>query len=831
MIQTEVYISLDGENYSKIDLSKDESILMKYVYKDTAELSKIFSPYSLSFTFPGTLNNQRVFGFVENVKVVKTKTDNVFDCKIYSNGILSQTGKLKLTEIREEFGRVKSYTANFTTTLLSLQTRMGDDLINDLPVNAVTIDWLPNSVYSSVYSIRNASVEPMSGIPAKYYVPLISNTREFQRNANIEVPLIDNVAFNANADPAGNNVLKSDELSPAVQGRTIIDMIKIKYGLSIEMPLESEQYYNDWFIYCNSEKTNANEPLIYDIIKPFGDLVRYRDKDPGHIPNPQKYYISANTNANFFDIFKANADANYDKEVQFFVSFNNVNSTKGGDKKDITLSMVLENGNIYNQITATPDENGFVELKFIIKDADFAANNFKFQIKMTSESPLIWSSSDCKIEFGYYDGKYGPFNRTSYGNWRQSSIGNNNSLAMGGTKIDLYKAIPETKCVDFLTSFFKMFNISVFDASPDDDKLFWLTPQDLEKENKPYSKKEVDYTSHIVSQSVQKKVASDYNYYNFKHKTSKYKSSADYLIARGYEFGQLTYPAVKPTQDLNEFKVETIFSILEALPISGMSDEFTSYGFTNETPATSISGEVRYKPNTTDLTIFFASGQRSLLGDKRLGFQTTNANNQLTITSLSSYIKTSPIHSSGFSFGFGLIQESLIESLYYYFYKKQTEALLNPNALQWSFKLKLPASELVGNYATTNQGESQVPDGFRLQNEIILQEHRFSIIDAQIDVTTGKSDFTLLNFTTSPNVPYEPPVIPPVEPPIEPTEPYEMHYKAIHSLSHTGVDQVTYKDEFNVIRSHQLTRLEDSENNPCELIYGIYISSTGAIEC
>jgi len=111
-LQTEIYISIDNENFYKIDLAKNESINMKYVLKDTTDLSKIFSPFSLSFTFPGTLNNQRIFGFVGNTKVFKTKTDNVFACKIYSNGLLSQTGKLKLTEVREENGFIKSFTLN-----------------------------------------------------------------------------------------------------------------------------------------------------------------------------------------------------------------------------------------------------------------------------------------------------------------------------------------------------------------------------------------------------------------------------------------------------------------------------------------------------------------------------------------------------------------------------------------------------------------------------------------------------------------------------------------------------------------------------------------------
>jgi hypothetical protein len=306
--------------------------------------------------------------------------------------------------------------------------------------------------------------------------------------------------------------------------------------------------------------------------------------------------------------------------------------------------------------------------------------------------------------------------------------------------------LPKIKCFDFLFSFFKTFNISVFDASPNNDKLFWLTPQDLLIPNQEFSKKEVDYTPYISSRSVQKVIAADYNYYNFKHITSKYKSNIDYKQLRGYEFGQTTYPSIKPTVDLNEFKVETIFSILEALPIVGMADEFTSYGFTNDAPAILAGGEKRYKPNYDELTIFFVCELRALDQGKKLGFQKSKNDNLLSCEPLNSYIKTSAVHPNGFSLGFGLIQEATVRSLYYDFYKQQTERLLNPNTLKQSFDLELPASELVLNYATTTAGQGLVPDGFRLQNEIILQEERFTIIDATIDVTTGKAKMNLLNY-------------------------------------------------------------------------------------
>ena len=49
---TEVYVSVDGLEFTKLDLHKDESIIMKYTQKDLQDISKIFAPYSQNFTFP-----------------------------------------------------------------------------------------------------------------------------------------------------------------------------------------------------------------------------------------------------------------------------------------------------------------------------------------------------------------------------------------------------------------------------------------------------------------------------------------------------------------------------------------------------------------------------------------------------------------------------------------------------------------------------------------------------------------------------------------------------------------------------------------------------------
>jgi hypothetical protein len=76
------------------------------------------------------------------------------------------------------------------------------------------------------------------------------------------------------------------------------------------------------------------------------------------------------------------------------------------------------------------------------------------------------------------------------------------------------------------------------------------------------------------------------------------------------------------------------------------------------------------------------------------------------------------------------------------YYQKQLERLIDPNVMAQSFTLNLPTNEMYLNEFTQNT----TPTGFRLQNDVIIMENRFTILDAQIDKTTGKTKITLLNY-------------------------------------------------------------------------------------
>jgi len=107
-----------------------------------------------------------------------------------------------------------------------------------------------------------------------------------------------------------------------------------------------------------------------------------------------------------------------------------------------------------------------------------------------------------------------------------------------------------------------------------------------------------------------------------------------------------------------------------------------------------------------------------------------------------------PFDINGHSLSFSVLVDSLIEypvNLFSEYYDEQIARLLDPNVLTHEFTLTLPPDEIYLNEATTYHNNGKTPVGFRLQNEIIIGENKFTILDSEIDITTGKTKMKLLN--------------------------------------------------------------------------------------
>lgn len=739
---TEVWVSVDGANFTKLNLHQDESIPMKYTTKDLQNLTKIFSPYSLSFTFPADSKNRAAFGFFGDTDVVKINPDNKFITKIYTNGNINLQGFIQLESLAYEEMRPTDFTGSFATSMSNLAERIGDDLIADLPEELVSINWTPANVYSLMSSKLSTSVD---GIPLTYFVPLISNTRVWSFDLNNESSVKDNVGYDVAVDPLSTGVIKSSELRPVMSFSTIIELIKKKYNLDVVAPLDDRKEYTELVVHCSNESMYSPEDTQLTIKKAFGNRFKYDTKNEGGV-GTKKYIPTIDLSQNSFNVVKQSNNANWTKYFTIRVNFTGVIIT--GSSTDPKVSLKVKRvGTDEILVSKSFDLEGaefFCEMQVL--DEFLISDEIDFYVTAQFSQPTTWTNCIYRVWFRYYDGKTGPFNRKVYATYAYESTPNNNSEDVSGTNIDLFKSLPEIKVVDFLTSYFKLFNISVFDTSPKDDRLYWLTPGDIKTSLLTYSKATVDYTPYLSSSKFKKSVPNEYNYYNFKHAESEYRSNIDYLAAIGLEYGQVKHPLLKPDKPV-EFIVETAFTLMVPVLIAGSNEVVTYYGFDGGSPEILETGESRYSPNYGELAIFYSVGNTPI--NDVLGVQSSSQGGGIINAPLSSYMKLLPINTDLNTLAFSILKELGVdypESLFKRYYQDQTERLLDPNVLSQEFELELPPDEIYLNEATTIQGSGLTPKGFRLQNDVILREDLFSILDATIDITTGKTKIILLNY-------------------------------------------------------------------------------------
>lgn len=711
-IITEIYVSIDNLEFTKLDLFKDESFTIKYSKKDLQDITKVFAPFSQNFSIPATPKNKQAFGFFGNTEVVKVNSESKFNCKVYTNGVLNQTGILKLEGVKYKNNKADTFTANFNTNLLSLKERIGDDTLHDLSNGNHITKWTAKEVYQ-----RLSSVATLSGL--RYFAPLISNNRVWNYDANTVYN--DNIAYKSGNNPNSDKCINSGEIRPALKFLDIFGLIKTKYNITINTPLELTPQLADLYVYGNAETITDGKEKRVSINNAF--------TNPSGVNK-----IVYNSTDKTFKIDKTSTVYYIRLDFQFL---NTIISDDTLTTTDVKFKCYYKSNNVLFYEDSGEFDFGTVTPYIKFPLSSFTAGSSEFYITLECDKLISWSHLNIQCQFNLYSGS--PI--------ISQSINNINADDVGLNKIDLIKTLPDIKIIDFLNSYFRTFNLSIYDSSPNDENLFLLTPQDINTTGQVYSKLEVDYTRFADAKEVTKSVGNDYNYYNFKLKQSEYRSNIDFKKQFGVEYGQTSYPLVKPAK-AKEFKVETEFSIIPPIVINGTSNVYTAYGFNGES-AEKIGGLFRYTPNSNELTLFYSHGNTSL-GSNALSCQNINPSNVLTNSQLTSYIKVMPFNKTNLhSLAFSILVINGVNytnSLFQLYYSQLISRLLNPNALSQTYTINLPSSEIYLNDATISAGTGNTPTGFRLQNEIIIGETKFEILEASIDTTTGKSKLTLLNF-------------------------------------------------------------------------------------
>lgn len=496
----------------RVDLFKDEAITLTDTQQNVRDIGLVFAPFSQQFNLPASSTNNKIFKHYYNNDIV-----NGYDARFRVDAIIKldgadyKVGKIRLDSVSMKDNKAYSYKVVFFGNTTSLKDIFGDETLSSLnPLSTYDMLLNNNDILDAFrYGLQSTGVAATLNENRNVTLPLITlqNYYSYDSTNTITTPNLHNVAWTQ----------LRKELKPAIKCKRIIEAIQTQYNIEFNMV----------------DETNIVSFFDSDV---FDDLYLWLHREKTPITNPE-------TTVPLFGI-----DLDQRSKKLTFADFT---FTSGTD--------FLSGGNLvindeYNySIRLVLDCNVGIELEIISRDKltnellDYQtritpANNFNVTLRDLNSGTL--SSRTYDIEFrlnspgsGGFDAETMLITRTLKDGTPVDS-GNYSYNAFNlGQNIFIQDYLPNVKVLDWLTTLFKMFNLTAY-TKRGSSIIYVETLDDFMSTGNTH-----DISKYIVVDSNNIDRPIPYSRINFNYSPSVTQTSLRYLNQFSLQFGNLNYSA------------------------------------------------------------------------------------------------------------------------------------------------------------------------------------------------------------------------------------------------------------------------------------------------
>ena len=720
MKQPILYIKNKDDNYVQMEMFSDETITLTSKIQDVKDISKVFTDFSQPFTLPASKENNKVFQHWYNYNI-----DDGFNSRIKKDALLEidyspyKRGKVQLQSVKLKNNKPFSYSIVFYGNTVELGTLMGDDQLKTLP-------YLDDN-YNHDYNATNVRLGVRNGLFSQSIVyPLISHTKRFYYDSANSTPQYDGNLYHDSTTASTTQGLAWTDVKPAIKCINVIEAIEDKYNIEFTRDFFGTTAFSNLYLWLSRNKGQIggeDDVLKTRIIGDWGYT--------GAGSNP--FDVSGNLIT--FSVVKLTNS--------FSVNLDITTSSSG----TYTLKLIdIENG-----VTLIEEDNlqgnnsisdGFVntgshQLRFVLESTDAIT----FQAELTVEETVFATSTTTTATY---------------------DINGNNSSISTTEQIIITDNVPELKNIDFLTGIFKMFNLTAYyiDDIGDTDfgKIYVDTLDNFyaDATNNP-SGGSYDITSMVDVSSTDVDAPTVYSGVDFKYQEPKTLLAINHQEQFNEIFGNER--AREADADKGEiYSVETPFEHMkfERLFDENKSSSSPYYTGTNDTYLTDIlwgysaDGEFtsnttvtpntgNYDPVLTKPLIFYAIRETQATEAKAINWLSGGQDY------LSFYFRPSNTNEDGTSstapaFTINFDNEvdewnltdyaGTTNSLFKKFYEDYIRDLFDSKKRIYKIKAYLTKEVLIN---------------MRLNDELIIQDRRFTINSITTNLKTEVSEIELLN--------------------------------------------------------------------------------------
>lgn len=715
----ELYIETDEAGvYGIIDTFLNETIVLNTKTLYTQDITAVFKGFTNNFSVQATPNNVKLldyFGYTNRLQPtsVKKRAKLFIDSKLFKEGIITI----------ESASFINEEPSLFELSFSDGQRNLTEILAEDTFANLIggNITWNSRTIKAGLQTIQSAS----DG--TRWFIPFVSTERIFTLYNSLVVLPTDNINYEPSKPITSENVLLPQELRPAIFLSEILQAINLKYDIKIDpLPfIGTSTQLTDLAVMCVSANVEVEEVKTI-VQKSTWDFDSFRKERFDIIPKPlinafELRYLGniapSAGNASFnmqFNLAKnitsIGANSNFVNSIEIWEVF-----PSGQKKKKLNYSIYGGAETRSNTLKVnigldvfTPD--GSSEPSILIKPL--------ISVFVKADALSEWKFTNYIFDWG----------RRSWQKGMLDNVQPNTNI----TLINLFKSLPQMKLIDFVKSIYTMFAYKKFKEGVLND--FYYTKKTVDNIEHQGERMENDLTPFADLSKVTKKTNTKYDAYDLKHFTSEYQQNKAFAIANSQEWGQLKYPVgIKPK---SEFKIETKFTAPVFSPVATDADNtvLTFYPFGSDPKLNDIETRFIYDTITKEFPIFYYQGSKSI--STAYAFVDTDLKQVIAINRYHEIGHKSKRTFTGvdnyISSLFNIVTGDYVDqnTLYQQGYKNYIEDTLSGKKLIHTIDLDLPTTEL---------------QNFDDNQEIIIKENKYNIIESSISLTDGKTKLTLLN--------------------------------------------------------------------------------------
>ena len=441
MRRLQLYIGND-----RVDLFKDETVSLTQTIQNVKDIAKVFTEFTQTFAVPASKKNNKIFQHYYNFDIdFGFDARNKADAKLELNDLPFKNGKIKLNSVDLKNNVAHTYHITFFGNTVNLKDVLGDDLLSSLGA-------LDDN--SQVYDYTNIR-DILQGFPTgnnNIVVPLITHTNRLIYNSGLHTTYdpeetTNNISHHGSGTQNQNGV-DWKQFKYALRVQTIIDAIESKYTIANGYGSDivfSDDFFNDttneefddMFMWLHRKKGDVETPS-------FGDASWTRVTELGTETTTGEYDVMtpiANVQGGEFNINSSFGDyGDYDFDLLFTPT------------SQLSYDVRVTETNT-GSVTV---ENGIVGQYYFYQNQELDDGTYTIDIR--SEQLVTFSAGGIKWTADVEE--RGDEQQTLNGTVSFSNADPFSTSAV--FEFNITQQIPKIKIIDFLSGMFKMFNLTAY---------------------------------------------------------------------------------------------------------------------------------------------------------------------------------------------------------------------------------------------------------------------------------------------------------------------------------------------------------------------------------